>query len=60
LEQEGLVAVLTHLERDPVQRAEILEGASLEDMQLRLKQHLELAVQILTQSPQDDADFFVN
>ena len=60
LEQEGLVAVLTHLERDPVQRAEILEGASLEDMLIRLKQHLELAVQILTQSPQDEADFFVN
>ena len=60
LEQEGLIAVLTHLERDPVQRAEILEGASLEEMQLRLKQHLELAVQILTQNPQDDANFFVN
>jgi|TARA_B100001564_G_C20651807_1_gene677225 Lon protease-like protein len=60
LEQEGLIAVLSHLERDPVQRAKILEVASLSDMQHRLKQHLELAVQILAQTPQDDANFFVN
>ena len=60
LEQEGLIAVLTHLERDPLQRAEILEGPNLEEMQLRLKQHLELAVQILTQNPKTTPTFFVN